>query len=138
MHELQVTPLLLHRNTASSSQQRRQRRLQRASQSFDCGESSEEYSNARLFRPAVARQRSNPNILDLIPPPPVYAPPSLPPGPAHHHPPPYHHQPAHSRRHHSRKGSSLKAKQQEQHISERRGSGDGDSHQVTRLGHCQV
>ena len=74
MHELQVTPLLMHKGSKS----RRNQRLKRGSQSFD--ECAEDYSS-RQYKPTRAyhRQRSNPNILDLIPPPPpLYAPPSLP------------------------------------------------------------
>ena len=75
MHELQVTPLM-HKGSKS----RHHQRLKRGSQSFEeCGE---DYTGrARQHKPAHAykRQRSNPNILDLIPPPPpLYAPPSLP------------------------------------------------------------
>ena len=77
MHELQVTPLLMHKGSTvtSKSRQRSHQRLKRGSQSFDdCG--GEEYSS-RQYKPTRAyhRQRSNPNILDLIPPPPpLYAP----------------------------------------------------------------
>ena len=72
MHELQVTPLLMHKGSKS----RHHKRLKRASQSFD--ESGEDFSSRHLKHRAY-RQRSNPNILDLIPPPPpLYAPPSLP------------------------------------------------------------
>ena len=72
------------------SKSRRHQRLKRGSQSFDeCG--NEDYSS-RQYKPTRAyhRQRSNPNILDLIPPPPpLYAPPSLPPNDSpvnNHHP----------------------------------------------------
>ena len=76
MHELQVTPLLMHKGSKS----RHQKRLKRASQSFD--ECAEEFSShvglPRHHKHRAYRQRSNPNILDLIPPPPpLYAPPSL-------------------------------------------------------------
>ena len=78
MHELQVTPLLMHKGSSSSgkSRQRSHQRLKRGSQSFDdCG--GEEFSSRHQYKPtrAYRRQRSNPNILDLIPPPPpLYAP----------------------------------------------------------------
>ena len=78
MHELQVTPLLMHKGSKS----RHHQRLKRGSQSFDeCGEDYRGRVSTSHHKPARAykRQRSNPNILDLIPPPPpLYAPPSLP------------------------------------------------------------
>ena len=79
MHELQVTPLLMHKGSKS----RHHQRLKRGSQSFDeCG--AEDYhtrSSHGHHKRVYKRQRSNPNILDLIPPPPpLYAPP-LPPSP---------------------------------------------------------
>ena len=77
MHELQVTPLLMHKGSKS----RHHQRLKRGSQSFDeCGEDyrgrvTSHHKPSRAYK----RQRSNPNILDLIPPPPpLCAPPSLP------------------------------------------------------------
>ena len=78
MHELQVTPLLMHKSAKSRQSQRR---LKRGSQSFDeCGEDYHgRISNHHKPLRAYKRQRSNPNILDLIPPPPpLYAPPSPP------------------------------------------------------------
>lgn len=76
MHELQVTPLLMHKGSKS----RHNMRLKRGSQSFDEG-GEDHHTRVTRQRPSRAykRQRSNPNILDLIPPPPpLYAPPSLP------------------------------------------------------------
>ena len=81
MHELQVTPLLMHKGSKS---RHHQHRLKRGSQSFDeCGAEDYHTRSSRHHKPSrvYKRQRSNPNILDLIPPPPpLYAPP-LPPSP---------------------------------------------------------
>ena len=110
MHELQVTPLLMHKGSKS----RHQKRLKRASQSFDeCGEEMSGQSRQHKHR-AYYRQRSNPNILDLIPPPPpLYAPPTL-------HPP--QHNPSSSKRSSKPQRSSLRSK----HIMERRDSESSD------------
>ena len=83
MHELQVTPLLANK---VPKPRRSRYKLKRASQSFDDYMESDHNYN-RDKRRSFHRQRSNPNILDIIPPPPpLYAPPSLPSEPP---PPPY-------------------------------------------------
>ena len=72
MHQLVVTPLLVHR----SAEYRRQQ-FKRESYSFDNLKSSQRniqpYAGIHKSNQPYHR-RSNPNLLDILPPPPLYAP----------------------------------------------------------------